>query len=241
MNIVICEDLNEDAISLRFFIEKYFNEIDCRSEITIYNSGDKLLEDFYSGKLSDVKVAFLDIYMPGTDGIDTAKKIRETDNEMIIIFTTSSINHGIEGFSVYALQYLVKPVNYPEVKNALSKCIEKYADSIRYIEVLSDRLMVRAYLKDIIYIECFDTTSFIHTNTEVIKTFLPLSELEKQLEGSSFLRTQRSYIVNMRYIHDMKTNDFVLENGKMIPIRRNDKLAIKQVYRNYLSKLTWES
>ena len=239
MNIVICEDTEKDADLLRLLVQKYFGEINCRSEITVYKSGDEFLEDLSSKQEGDVKIAFLDIYMPGMNGIETAKRIRETDKDMIIVFATTSKNHGLDGYSVDALQYLVKPVNYPEVKNVLSKCTKKFADSLRFIEVLSDRLTVRIFLKDIVYIECFDTALYIHTVTETVKTFLPLSELESKLEDSSFLRTQRSYIVNMRYIDDMTANDFIMQTGKAIPIRRGDKSAIKQAYRDYLSALAW--
>jgi len=221
-------------------VERYFEEINCNNKILMYSNGDSLLEDLSSGKMRDVKIAFLDIYMPGTDGISTAKKIREADKDMVIIFTTTSRNHSLEGYSVYALQYLVKPLSYTEVKDVLSKCMVKYADSLKYIEVLSDRLTVKVYFKDIMYIESFDTTLQIHTVKETIKTFLSLSEMEKQLEGGTFLRTQRSYIVNMSYIEDMASSHFVLTNGTKIPIRRSEKLSVKQAYRSYLSTLTLE-
>jgi len=238
MNIVICEDTETDANLLRLFINKYFGEINCQVNIVSYNSGDAFLKDFSAQKISDVKIAFIDIFMPGTDGIETAKKIRETDNDMVIIFTTTSNQHGLEGYSVDARQYLVKPINYPEFKSALCKCMKTFEDSLRFIEVLSDRLMVRVYLKNIIYIESFKTVLYIHTVTETIKTYLNLSELDKQLENSAFLRTQQSYIVNMHFIEEMSADEFLLQNGKTIPIRRSEKLAIKQAYRDYLSALT---
>jgi DNA-binding LytR/AlgR family response regulator len=240
MNIVICEDEKKDSDSLRLFIEAYYKDLNCNVQISVYGSGDEFINDFETQKIKDVKLVFLDIFMPGTDGIDVAKKIREYDNDMVIVFTTTSKSHGLEGFSVYALQYLVKPVNYPEVKDVLDKCTEKFVDSLRFIEVLSDRLTVKIYLKDIMYIESYDTVLHIHTVAEIIKTFLPLSEIEKQLDEKTFLRTQRSYIVNMRYINDMTADDFILENGTAIPIRRSEKQAIKQVYRDYLSELTWK-
>ena len=234
VNIIICDDKEEDAGSLRLFIERYFNEINCRSDITVYKNGDDLLEDFAADKLKDVKIAFLDVYMPGTDGIGTARKIRETDKDMVIVFTTVSKDHGIDGFSVYALQYLLKPVSYPEIKDVLDKCTEKFADALRYVEVLSDRLTVRVYLKDVMYIESFDTVLYIHTVTDTIKTFLPFAKLEIQLENSTLLRTHRSFIVNMRFIKNVTANDFVLKDGTHIPIRRSDKLAVKQAYMDYV-------
>ena len=234
MNIVICDDIEDDANQLRLFVERYFKEINCESEIIVYESGDAMLEDLAAGKIDDVKIAFLDIYMPGTDGIDTARKIRETDKDMVIIFTTVSMAHGLEGFSVYALQYLVKPIKYTEIKDVLTKCTSMLADSLRFIEVMSDRLTVRVYLKDIMYIESFNTALLIHTLTGKVKTFLPLSEIEKQLAGSAFLRTHRSYIVNMPYVKSVAENDFILTSGALVPIRRSDKLAVKQAYTDYV-------
>jgi len=143
----------------------------------------------------------------------------------------------MDGFSVYALQYLLKPVSYPEVKDVLDKCTEKFAGSLRYIEVMSDRLTIRVCLKDIMYIESYDTALYIHTVTDTIKTFLPLSEIEKQLESGTFLRTHRSYIVNMSFIESVAENDFILKNSTHIPIRQNDKLTVKQAYMDYV--FTW--
>ena len=264
MNIVICEDTEKDANLLRLLIEKYFLEINCLGEIFLYESGDAFLKDFAAGRINDVIIAFLDIFMPGTNGIDTAKKIRETDKDMVIIFTTTSKDHGLDGYSVDARQYFLKPVNYAELENVLNKCMEKFADSLKYIEVLSDRLTVKVYLKNIIFIESFDAVLHIHTvnarpgkagsaqaegrpasnakhcERETIKTFLSLSALEQQLNNSTFLRAQRSYIVNMCHIKRMTDNGFLMENDMLIPFRKNDKLAVKQAYRDYLSALTWE-
>ena len=241
MNVVICDDSEKDLSQLRFYVERYFKEVNCHIDILTYKSGDDLLSDLAAGKLSDTIIAFLDIFMPGIDGIDTAKKIREANSDMVIIFTTISMDHMLDGYSVYAMQYLVKPVKYPEIKDVLGKCMTKYADALRSIEVLSDRLTVKVYLKDIIYLEFSSKALYIHTTTETLKTFLPLSELEKQLENSSFLRTHRSYLVNMRYIKQIQLYDFLLTNNEKIPIRRNDKLTVKQAYRDYLSSLTCDN
>ncbi|MDR2590049.1 MAG: LytTR family DNA-binding domain-containing protein [Oscillospiraceae bacterium] len=237
MSIVICEDIKNEADSLQHLVKKYFEEINCPIQIIVYNNGDNFLKDYEAGAIDDVNVVFLDIYMPGTNGVAVAKKVREINNDVIIIFTTISKEYGMDAYSVYALQYLVKPVKYPELKSVLKKCTERFADSLRFIEVLSDRLLVKIYLKDIMYIECFNTAIHIHTTKEVIKTFLPLSEMEKKLNDKMFLRTQRSFIVNMRYIDDMTAESFILRNGKSIPIRRHERIKIKQIFREYLSEL----
>jgi DNA-binding LytR/AlgR family response regulator len=237
MKIIVCEDIREDRDALVFFIKRFFNEINCPVEITVYENGDSFLSALTALDAGDIKIAFLDIYMPGISGIDVAKKIRETDGDMVVVFTTTSLEHGLDGYSVGALQYLVKPVGYPAVENVLNKCAKLFADSIRAIEVFSDRLTVRVLLKDILYIEVFDHACLIHTMSETIKNYRPLDEIERQLDGDAFLRTHRSFIVNMQYIKSIAENDFLLTNGVMIPIRRSNKPAVKQAYMDYVFAL----
>jgi len=234
INIVICDDNFDDRQILKTYVDKFINEINASAEIIVYESGDFLLNDFNKRRLKNVKILFLDIYMPGKNGIETAKQIRKSDDDLIIILTTSSREHGLDGYSVDAMQYLVKPLSYDDVKAVLTKCMKMFADSMRYIEVMANRVMLRVLLKDIIYIEIQNHNCLIHTVSEIINNYYTLDKLESLLDGSIFLRTHRSYIVNMHYIEDISENDFILKNGVKIPIRRNDKVAVKQAFRDYL-------
>ena len=243
MNVAVCEDGLKERETLRALIKRFFDDISCPVKIAVYENGASFLEDWNVNNPQSVKIAFLDIYMPGISGIEVARKIRETDGDMAIIFTTNSRDHGIEGFSVHALQYLLKPVGYHDVENALNRCVKLFSDSIAFIEVLSDRLMVRVLLKDIMYIEIFDHACLIHTEAETIKSYRSLDEIERQLMcmgARMFLRTHRSFIVNMRYIEDAEDSDFLLKNGAAVPIRKKDKLAVNQAYRDYLFSLLRE-
>ena len=237
MDIIVCEDSKKDMDLLCSHINRFFKDAGCRVEIIAYESGDFLLDDWSNLRERDIRITFMDIYMPGSFGIDVARKIRDAGNDKAIIFTTTSLEHGLDGYSVDALQYLVKPLDYSQVKSALDKCKRLYADSLRYVEVMSNRLMIRVLLKDILYIEIYNHTCFIHTMSETIKNYLSLEEVWQLLDAQeehTFLRIHRSYIVNMRYIEDMTDDDFLLAKGAVVPIRRKDKLAIKQAYMDYL-------
>ena len=241
MKILVCEDNKRDMTDLCAFISRFFKEINCPVEIITYDCGDALTKDLCGSKLNDVNIAFLEIYMPGCSGIDIAKNIRKLEKDMVIIFTTSSLDHGLDAFSVYAFQYLVKPIKYSQIKRALAKCGTHFKDSMRFIEVMSNRLAVRVRLADILYIEIFNHTCLIHTVSEVIKNYLPLDEIEKLIDKHgehTFLRTHRSYIVNMLHINDITENDIVMSNGAMVPIPRNNKLKAKQAYTDYLFATT---
>ena len=234
MKIAVCDDTSAERLYLCGLIEKYFKEVSCPAELFVFESGDALLSNLDKLRANGVKLAFLDIYMPGLNGVDLAKKIRETDKEMVIVFTTSSPDHGLDGYSVKALQYLLKPVDYEKLKDTLNDCMAIFADSLQFIEVIVDRVAVRIPLKDITFIEIHAHYGLIHTFNDTIKCRITLDEVEKQLDGKDFLRTHRSFIVNMRYIKSVEDNDFLLTTDEWVPIRKNDKLKIKQTYMDYI-------
>ena len=234
MRIIICDDDAGDRNALYSAVEKYLREISSSASVDIYESGEALVRDYDSFRNDEAVIIFLDIYMPGISGIDTARKIREADKDAVIVFTTTSLDHGLDGYSVKALQYLVKPVKYPVLKDTLDDCAARFADSLRYIEVMSGKAAVRIPHKDFVYAEIFAHDCLIHTISRTVKCRHTLDDMERMLGGSAFLRTHRSFIVNMRYIGSVAENDFILTNGAMIPIRRNDKLAVKQAYMDYV-------
>ena len=126
------------------------------------------------------------------------------------------------------------------MKKVLNRCVKLFADSIRCIEVLSDRLTVKIPLKDIRYIEVYNTMCLIHTVAETVKSYRPLAKIEQQLAGDAFLRTHRSYLVNMRHVQKIAGDGFLLSGGETVPIRKNDQLTVRQAYMDYLSSLARE-
>jgi len=236
LKIIICDDNAKDRQSVHSFIKKYLTEINAASEILLYESGEKLTYDLNLLKTDEPLIAFLDIYMPGQSGIEVARKIRDVNKNIKIIFTTNSRDHGLDGYSVKALQYLVKPVQYSEIKDTLNDCIGAFTEALRYIEVTVNKIVTKIALKSIFYIEVNAHDCLIHTKSGVTKSRCTLDEMERQLSGSTLLRTHRSYIVNMCYIKSIAENDFILTDGTNIPIRKNGKLLIKQAYMDFLFK-----
>ena len=237
MKIAICDDVYSDKHHLFNSLNSYCETYFINAAITEYDSGESLLESF-SKNMFDI--IFLDIYMSGLNGIDTAKKIREIDNDCLLIFVTTSREHALDGFSVNALHYLLKPANDEKIAEVFNRCKKILSDAQQYIEVISERLLVKILVQSIHYIEVYDKACFIHNDSKVIKTYLRLEEFAKQLEGSCFLHCHRSYLVNMRAIVSVDENDFILQSGEQIPIRQSDKQSIKQLYMNFLFSLTRE-
>lgn len=231
MNIGICDDLSTDLTLLENYILYYMNtnNIDCL--ITKFESGEDLLSDL---SLKQYDILFLDIYMHGKNGIETARTIRDLGQECIIIFTTTSPDHALDGFEVGAVHYLLKPLTYENVESSLNRCHHLLVQSGQYIEVKSGRIMTRIILKNLIFAEVYSNTLLIHTTSKEVKTYISLDDFMTLLPEENFLRCHRSYVVNMNFIASQEGSNFVLKNGLQIPIPQKTKQLMRQKYSDYL-------
>lgn len=112
IKIAVCEDEKETQLLIEDYLENILKDISIEYEIQKYISGEELLES----NLKDIDILLLDIKMEKLNGMDTARKIREVDDEMEIIFVTSLIDYVQEGYEVRAYRYLLKPIELEELK-----------------------------------------------------------------------------------------------------------------------------
>lgn len=231
MNIGICDDLCSDLALLEKYILRYMNSHNIDCAISKFESGEDLLEDL---KYKQYDILFLDIYMKGKNGVETAHAIRDAGLKCIIIFTTTSPDHALDGFEVGAVHYLMKPLTYENIKSGLERCNQIFAQSRQYIEVKSGRTIIRILLNDLIFAEIYSNTLLIHTLSKEVKTYISLDEFMKLLPAENFLRCHRSYVVNMNFIASQDGSDFVLKDGARIPIPKKDTQLMRQKYSDYL-------
>jgi len=231
LRIAICDDIQPDRELIKQYTETYCPNYRLSLELFFFENGEALLDSF--AKMS-YDIVFLDIYMCGKNGIDTARSIRDAGLKCLIIFTTTSPDYALEGFEVEAVHYLVKPLDYEQVEKALDRCRQLLTMSDNYIEIISNRLLVRVPLQDLIFAEVYGNLTVLHTVSGDLKTYMTLDELMLLLTDGEFVRCNRSYIVNMNFIAGMEKSDFILKNKQKIPISRKDKQQMKQRYANYL-------
>ncbi|MDL2238419.1 LytTR family DNA-binding domain-containing protein, partial [Christensenellaceae bacterium OttesenSCG-928-K19] len=193
MNIAICEDNAKDSRTLAGGVERFCREHGYAAEIHTYKSGEKLLKGFAPGAF---QVLLLDIYLPGMDGIQLARQIREADPDCMLIMVTVSEEHALDSYGVQAISYLVKPVDDAKLSRALALCGHRFAGSARAIEVPVARETVLLPLRGIRYAEVYGKNTHIHLPNGKLEVRLPLDEVEQRLGGGPFLRCHRCYIVN---------------------------------------------
>lgn len=174
----------------------------------------------------DIDLIFADINMPELSGVDFVKSLV---NPPLIIFTTAYSEYAIEGFKVDAVDYLLKPIGYPDFLKAANKAREKYLqrgkdlNSDQYIDeylfIRSDHQLVRIKPSDIKYIEGMREYIRIHLFDKTsIMTLLPIKTIENRLLRKQFMRVHRSYIINIEDICSIKKQRILLNGNVEIPL-----------------------
>ena len=173
IRIAICDDEKE----IQLLIEEYLHNIlKIEYEIEKYSSGEELLQ----ANFKDIDILLLDIQMGKLNGMDTARKIREVDNKMEIIFLTSLIDYVQEGYEVRAYRYLLKPIELEELNKHLSACINEIEkNKNHYILIKNKSNTYKIYSNEITYIEVQKKEMIIHTINKDFDVRYSLEKIEK--------------------------------------------------------------
>lgn len=175
-----------------------------------------------------VDLIFTDIQMPNLSGMEFSKLI--LNNKAKVIFTTAFEEFALESYKVNAIDYLVKPISYPEFLTAANKAKQQILQGSTqvaiddYIFVKSDYKLIKIDLKDLIYVEGLkDYLKFYTVNSETpILTLKSMKSLEEELPKSQFMRVHRSFMVNLKKITTIERNRIVF-GDKYIPVSEKYK------------------
>ncbi len=227
MKIVIVEDEFEAKKRLEECLERYAEDNNLSFEISWFNSGEKFLE----AKNNDADIIFMDIELPGKNGVETAKCIRETNTRSVIMFVTNLAQYAIEGYAVNALDYVLKPINYYSFKLKISKAVEAVRQKNGVmLQVSSEKGTEYIKSSDVHYIEVQNHDLIYHTVYGQIKGAGTLKKLEERLKDDGFFRCNYCYLVNLRFVEYIHGND-VTVGSDCLQISRNRK-------KEFLQKLT---
>ena len=178
---------------------------------------------------TEVDIIFLDIQMPGLSGLEFSRSLKDGPK---VIFTTAFERYAVEGFKVDALDYLLKPISYPEFLNTVNKVkrwFEHFEKAVipetrTSIFVKADYKLVQIEFNNILYIEGLkDYVKFcLEDNEKPVLSLMSMKSLEENLPESKFMRVHRSFIVNLDKIKTIERNRIVF-GKEFIPISENYK------------------
>lgn len=234
MKIAIVDDIVSERKELHQRLEIQLARLMLHADISEYENG----RDFLSAaRKKRFYLVFLDIYMERENGIETAKKLREFDTNCILVFTTSSTDHALDGFRVRALHYLVKPYSDQELAALFDEIMERLPAPDQYIEVNTTGGAIRLRFREILYAEHYQHQIYIYTaNGEKTMTRQTFREFTESLDDERFFLCSRGLIVNLEYAEDFDGTDFILKNGKKLPVSRSLSKAARLAFGDFLFK-----
>lgn len=232
MKIAICDDDPTVVNQLHEFIGQYAANHMLDYTILDFTQSGQFLEavrrDF------GIRILFLDIYMEPLSGMDLAELLRAEGNECAIIFVTVSTDHYARSYEVNAEHYLVKPVTYERVEKALTRCEDQLRSAARYITVLASGKEIKVPLQQIRFVEVFRNQTVIHAASDITLR-CTLETICGELSDPRFLRTHRSFLLNMDYIGTRQGSDIFLRTGERVPLSRAYEKNFEREYGRFLT------
>lgn len=233
MRIAIVDDLSEERALLRDRLERQLCRRSIQADIFEFSSG----EDFLSAeKRQPFDVTFMDIYMEGMTGTEAAKELRKTDTKCLLVFTTTSTDHALEGFRVRAMHYLVKPFTEEDIAALTDEIIARIPRPEKYIEIKTKESELRLPYCDIVCAEHFAHVIYIRTTAG--KTLATRQSFKMFIapfiDDSRFFVCGRGTVVNLEHVSDFKNDSFHMEDGSLVPVSRELVKNARQAFMEYL-------
>ena len=230
MQIAVVDDEQEMRAQLGTYIGRFSEETKQTFTVSQFPSADALLREYRS----KFDIIIFDIDMPGTNGMDAARRIRETDSRVTILFVTNMAQYAINGYEVEAVDYIIKPIGYYDFSMKFQKALRRV--SVRqdeHIVVESPEGPVRLSVGELQYVEIMGHYLVYHTAKQSVRVRGSMKDSEELLGRQRFCRCHKSYLVNLKHIVNLRPGE-VLVGEKSIPLGRAYKDALMAEYMRYL-------
>jgi DNA-binding LytR/AlgR family response regulator len=234
IKIAICDDMAEDIELLSDALYTY----DHSFEIITYTNGGALIDEFRDSSLA-VDILFLDIYMPGIDGVKTAQRMRSGRKDIKIIFISSSKDYYQQAYEVFAFNYILKPFDRERLYCVLDRAIDEITrESSHKIQFSYKSTVYSVDCRDILYIESMNKLIMFHlTDGSTLQCYDKLDRIAKELPEQFFIRCHQSFIVNTSYITGMGENHFCMGQTVISISKKHLKPAKDQYYAYLFSRM----
>lgn len=236
MRIAVCDDDPMELQKITSTLLQYAALHQKEADIAVYAypDGDSLLGG--AKRLGGFSLMILDILMPGMNGMELAREIRDGGDPGKIIFLTSSPEYAVDSYRVGAFYYLLKPFLQEELFSILHKALHAIGEERgSSIMLKQGAKLTKVELRELIYVESANHNVLFHIKSiDVISSFGSLNDYENTLLADGrFVRCHKSFIVNMDFVKSVTNKEFILTDGQLIPISRNICRQVKSAYFDY--------
>lgn len=235
MQVIICDDEQKAVEYYERMLKDICNRHDISAGFVTYKSGDQLLFNIQN-VIRDADIIFLDIGMPGTNGMVTASKLRNRGFEGEIIFLTMSRDAVYHAFDVRATNYLVKnDASAERIEEVFLKAIEDAMEKkSEYLLLTGVGEYRNVPVSEIRYFEIMQKIVTVYYGDNKFEFVSTMGKLENLLFARGFIRISRSYLVASKYIASFTYENVTMSTGEVLPVGRKYYKTLKKTVRSSL-------
>lgn len=238
MRILICDDDKAFAEHLKALLLEQLVPVDRWVKVDCVSDPLRL-----SGEdLARYDIAFLDIDMGETNGIDLARRLRTARQDTILLFVTNFVEYSLVGYEVQAFRYLLKNELDQKLNGYVQEALAVLQKRRERVRLNCEGEEVDFLPQDLIYVETEQRHLLLHlqnTSRDILRTRCTMAELEGLLEEHGFLRIHKSYLVNMAYIKKLQSTVVLLTNNTELPVSSHSYAALKKAYLRWKGQRRW--
>lgn len=235
MRIGICDDQPVFCEKLKVQLEQYYRSLDVT--VDCFFNGDQMIQAVKKEPYVYFCI-FLDIEMPGKNGLEVADSLHRINENIPVIFLTSHTEYAMKGYEVQAFRFLEKPAAEEDLQKTL-EAVRRSAERDRKLQIRQDGKERFLPVAEILYLKSENVYLEIQTtgeNAYLIRK--KLGEQMKELPETGFFRIHRSYIVNLGKVHGFDGKNVTLSDGTILPVSRGKRTAFLEAVSRYMEEQT---
>lgn len=230
IHVAIVEDDSQERERIRECLTYLENTADYTFCVAEFCDGKSFLQ-WYA---PEYELVLMDIVMPDMDGMETAHRLREVDQEVALVFVTNMAQFAIQGYEVQALDYILKPINKYSFAMKLKRVLKRTAVQTNdVIRIRSDGELVLLPVNDITYLEIVNHRTVYHTTRGIYAEAISLRDAHKKISKPYFVYCNRSYLVNLRHVTSVGRDEVALGDERLM-ISRPQRKQFLTAFSDYL-------
>lgn len=233
ITIGICDDEVAYRENLKTICWYYLRTLDQEYEFAMFASGEEVLA--YQGGM--IHLLFLDIELPGMDGMQVMEQIRGDDRIWRVVFVTCHKEFQWNAIDLKTLAFMEKPIDPVGVEKCLRTAIRESRSNV-VISYKTNGGEGFIKLDQIIYVQAKGNYTLIYAKEAVLKCFDSIKSMEEKLYGTTMLRTHKSYLVNLQNVEKMDAEFCQMKDGTTLPIGRTYVPKVKAAYFEFIKMVT---
>lgn len=231
VRIAVVEDDKNYADKLKKYLAQYQEESGRKLKIEYFEDGEDIAVDYKC----EFDIILMDIEMRFMDGMTAAEKIREMDDEVVIIFITNTPQYAMKGYMVDAMDYVLKPLAYYAFSQKIDRAIKRMAKhEEKYLSISVKGGVQKLTVSRITFVEVCDHSLFFHTLDGDFESKGSMKDVENELPEEKFFRCNKCYLVNLDYVDGVRDNDIII-GKELVQVSRSRRKELLNRLNDYMN------